>query len=54
MPTLLLSGLLTKTNDGQSLYKIRERGLRLEGEKEIGFDNEVLLISLTLKWAKAD
>ena len=27
MPTLLLSGLLTTTNDAKSLYKIRERGL---------------------------
>lgn len=28
MPTLLESGLLTTINDGQSLYRIRERGLR--------------------------
>ena len=28
MPTLLDSNLVTTTNDGQSLYRIRERGLR--------------------------
>jgi predicted transcriptional regulator len=28
MPTLLQSGVLTRTNNAGSLYKIRKRGLR--------------------------
>lgn len=57
MPTLLESGLLTTTNNGQSLYKIRERGLRfldlygklnemIEKKKRVGFANEVFPIFL--------
>jgi predicted transcriptional regulator len=57
MPTLLECGLLTTTNDGQSLYKIRERGLRflelygklnemIGRKKRVGFVNEELRISL--------
>jgi len=52
MPTLLDSNLVTTTNDGQSLYRIRERGLRFL--ELYGKVNEMIAREIRVGFVNAD